>query len=183
MRRTLWASLVLASLLLSGCLGSVSPAEISQNTLDQRGWSETNTDEQSVAMGLAQIVTKDYEPNGSPQGTGAIVATTNNVPILDESRFIPRAIERVEQQRNIELEEAGTTTVSLPELGVEGVDAQLYTFQKSGASGKAILFTPDTCGPFVVTVGYGITGAGGISGVEQTYNEAKNVARNVVCGS
>lgn len=182
MRKPWWIVVLVASLLTTGCLGSVSPARIDQGTLDDKGWRETDTTEESVAMGLGQIVTKDYRQRGGQEGTGAIVATTNDVPILDESRFIPDAIEQIEQQRNIQLERSGETTVSLPTLGVDEINAQLYTFQKSGASGKAILFTPDQCSDFVVTVGYGITGAAGISGIEKTYNEAKDIARNVVCG-
>lgn len=181
MSQVRWAVLLALATLATGCLGGVTPAKISQSTLDNNGWSQTNRQEQGVALGLGQLVQRDYRPSGSPPGTGAVVASTNDVPILDESRFIPQALERVEQERNIDLQESGTTTVSLPELGGQQVEAQLYTFQKSGATGKAILLKPDQCDPFVVAVGYGITGGGGV-GIQKTYNEAKRVVRGVVCG-
>lgn len=182
MRKSTIALLLVASMVTAGCLGSVSGARISQSTLDESGWSKTSDQTKGVAMGLGELENKEYQPSSSSQGTGAIVATTNDVPILDESRFIPQALERVEKQRNIELQKSGTTEVSLPELGVDAIEAQLYTFQKSGANGKLILFTPDQCDGFVVAAGYGITGGGGVAAPSPTYQTAKDVARGVVCG-
>lgn len=180
MRTALWAGL-LAIALTAGCLGGVEPAQISEQKLNDEGWSQSDSSEQSVAMGLGQIATRDYRPGGQGDATGVTVATTTNIPILDENRFVPRALEKVEKERGIDFKKAGTTTISLPELGAENVEAELYDFRKSGASGKAILFTPEQCDSFVVTVGYGVTGTGGLSASEATYQEAKNVARNVVC--
>lgn len=171
---------LLAIVLTAGCLGGVEAAQISQDTLDDRGWTQTDSSEQSVAMGLGQINTVDYRKGGL-DATGVTVATTTDVPILDERRFIPQALERVEQQRGISFEEAGTTTVSLPQLEIDSAQANLYDFQKDGANGKAILITPDRCDGFVISVGYGVTGAGGFSANQQTYQEARDVARNVVC--
>lgn len=182
MRKATIAVLLVAGMATAGCLGSVNGAKISQSTLNENGWSKTSDKTDGVAMGLGELVNREYRPSSSSQGTGAIVATTNNVPVLDESRFIPKAIERVEKQRNIDLQKSGTTEVSLPELGVDAIDAQLYTFQKSGANGKLILFTPDQCSGFVVAAGYGITGGGGIAAPSPTYQTAKDVARGVVCG-
>jgi hypothetical protein len=180
MRTTLWAGL-LALAMVAGCLGSPDPAGISDATLNEHGWSQTDQTEQSVAMGLGQISTRDYRGPGNQDTTGATVATATDVPILDERRFVPQAIERVEEQRGIDFKEAGSTTVSLPELGVDNAEANLYEFQKDGANGKAILITPDQCDGFVISVGFGVTGAGGFSASDATYEEAKDVARNVVC--
>lgn len=176
------AWLVAVALLLpvaSGCLGGVTPAEIPKSTLNQQGWSQTSSTSESLVAGMGEKVTKEYRPNGGTDLTGVIVVSVNDVPILDESRFIPQALEQVEEKRNIQLNEAGSTTLTL--INLDGsTDADLYDFQKSGASGKAVLFTPN-CSSFVVVVGYGVTGAGGISGFETTYQEAKNTARGVAC--
>lgn len=181
MERAGLVALLLVLPALTGCLGSVEPATIPQSTLSEKNWELAKTDEQSIAMGLGQLVTKDYRPRsgGGPLGggtkmSGAIVATSNDVPVLDETRFIPRAIEKVEKRRNIDLKEAGTTELDLPNVGGgTTVTAQLYTFTKSGIQGKAALVTP-ACGPFVVAVGYGVV-------AENIYREAKNVARHVKC--
>jgi hypothetical protein len=163
---------------VAGCLGDVQGASISEQKLQEEGWSQSDSSEKSVAMGAAQLVTTDYRPNGGGDTTGVTVATTNDVPILDEKRFIPQAIERVEEQRGIDFQEDGSTKVDLPELGVDQADAQLYKFNKDGAQGKAILITPDQCDGFVITVGFGVTQ--GVTGAA-TYEPAKDVARHVVC--
>lgn len=180
MRRALWAVL-LATATMAGCIGDIHPAQISEATLDEQGWSQTDSSEQSVAMGLGQITTRDYRPLGGTDATGVTVATTTDIPILDERRFIPQALEQVEEERGITFEEAGSTTLSLPRLGIDSTDADLYEFTKSGAEGKAVLITPESCDGFVLTVGYGITGTGGIQAIEKTYEEARDVARNVEC--
>lgn len=180
MRTALMAG-VLALAMMAGCLGDVQPAGISEAELNERGWSQTGSSEQSVAMGLGQISQGEYRPSGGSDVTGVTVATTTDIPILDERRFIPQALEKVEKDRGITFTEAGTTTVSLPQLGVDSSEAELYTFTKDGADGKAILITPDQCDSFVITVGYGVTGAGGFQATDATYQEARDVARNVVC--
>lgn len=180
MRTALLAGLLVVAM-TAGCLGDVQPAAISEAELNERGWSQTDASEQSVAMGLGQIAQSEYRPNGGSDVTGVTVATTTDIPILDERRFIPQALEKVEENRGIQFTEAGSTTVSLPELGVDSSEAELYTFSKDGADGKAILITPDQCDSFVVTVGYGVTGAGGFQATDATYEEARDVARNVVC--
>jgi hypothetical protein len=179
MRAALWAGL-LALAMMAGCLGGVDPAEISEQTLNQKGWSQTNSDTQPVAMGLAEIATKEYRGPSGQDATGVTVATTNDIPILDERRFIPNAIEKIEEKRGITLEKTGTTKVSLPQLGGTETDADVYDFEKSGAQGKAVLITPEECDPFVISVGYGLTQGSELAG-SATYNEAKDVARNVAC--
>ncbi len=179
MKRAWLVSVALLLPVASGCLGGVTPAEIPQSTLTQKGWSETSSSSESLVAGMGEKVTKEYRPNGGTDLTGVIVVSVNDVPILDESRFIPQALEQVEQERNIELTEAGSTTLSLVNLD-GSIEADVYDFQKSGASGKAVLFTP-SCSSFVVVVGYGVTGAGGLGGVDTTYQEAKNTARAVAC--
>lgn len=180
MRTALWAAL-LALAMVAGCLGDVQPAGISEAKLDEQGWSQTKSNEQSVAMGLGQIAQSEYRPEGGSDVTGVTVATTTNIPILDERRFIPQALEKVEKERGIQFTEAGSATVSLPQLGVDSSEADLYTFTKGGADGKAIVITPQQCDSFVVTVGYGVTGTSGVQATDATYDQAKDVARNVVC--
>lgn len=176
----MWAGLLVMAM-LAGCLGDVQPAEISDQTLQQKGWSQTDSSDETVAFGLGQITTRDYRPSGGTDATGATVASTTDVPILDERRFIPQALERVEEQRGISFQEDGTTTVSLPSLGIDSTEADVYTFTKGGADGKAILITPEECDSFVISVGYGVTGTGGFQATDKTYQEAKEIARNVVC--
>lgn len=182
MQRSVWIALVVLLPAMGGCLGDVEPAQISQETLNNENWEQVSSEEQSLAMGLATLVTNDYRcasacgggslGGADVQTSGVIVASTNDVPILDERRFIPAAIEKVEEERNINLEESGNTMLSLPNLG-EDVNATTYTFTKSGVNGKAVLFTPD-CSSFVVTVGYGVV-------QDSIYEDAKNIARQVTC--
>jgi hypothetical protein len=183
MRRVALVAALIATVPMAGCLGSVDAAEISQSSLDDNNWQQTSRSEESVGGGLGQLVTINYEPsnpvNENIDATGAIVATANDVPILDEERFIPDAIEKVEQQRNIDLEKTGTTTIDLVNLDTD-IQGDVYKFEKQGAEGKAVLFTLNQCDPFVVTVGFGVTGGGGF-GVEKTYEEAKNIVRGVQC--
>lgn len=180
MRRAALLAVGLLLPLTSGCLGSVQPAEIPASTLNQKGWQEHSTTSQSLAAGLGEKVTKEYRKSGGSQLTAVLVVSANDVPILDESRFIPQAIERIEQQRNIQLDKQGTTPLELPNLGGTSITADEYRFQKGTTTGKAVLFTP-SCGPFVVVAGYGVTGAGGISGTSSTYAQAQDVARTVDC--
>lgn len=180
MREALWIGVVMATLLTAGCLGGVDAAEIPEQTLQDNDWREDDVSEESVALGLGEIVTKDYRPQNSMGASGAMVVTTTDVPILDERRFLPQAIEDVEEERNMQFNKADTTTIQLPELGIE-VEGDVYNFQKSGVDGKAVVFTSDACDSFVVGVGYGVTGGGGFGADPVTYQEARRVVSQLVC--
>lgn len=179
MRRTLLVATLVVATSLTGCLGSPDAAEIPSSTLQENDWKKTSDTRESVAGGLAEKVTKQYRPRsaGGPLGgasdlAGAIVVSATDAPLLDESRFIPQALEQVERQRNIELTKTGSTQLDLVNLDTTA-NADVYTFSKGGVDGRAVLFTP-SCSAFVVTVGYGVL-------VDDLFQEAKNVASGVAC--
>lgn len=180
MHRAGWLAIVLLMPLTAGCLGSVTPAEIPASTLNDEGWTEHSSSSGALAAGIGEKVTKEYRPTNDQGTTAVLVVSANDIPILDESRFIPQAIERIEDQRKIDLNRQGTVSLDLVNFDTP-VDADEYTFQKGGANGKALVFTPD-CDPFVVVAAYGITGAGGFDATTKTFQEAKNVSSHVVCG-
>lgn len=178
MRRLMLLAFVVAAALGAGCLG-VTAAEIPEDERNAKNWQETSSERQTVAFGMAELVTKEYGPNNDVGVTGATVATAPDVPIYDETNLLPRALEQVEQKRNIELTQSGTTTLSLSNLGAD-TDADVYRFEKNGAQGKLVLFDAPSCDAFVVVAGYGITDPAGISD-ETTYGEARDLARTVAC--
>ncbi len=178
MHRAWLLAFVLVVPFASGCLGSVEAAEIPDP--EQEGWSQTSQDEESMAFGLAQVVTLEYEPNTGAGTTGVIVASTTNVPVFDEERLLPMALEQVENERGIDLRQDGETTLTLANLDGVEVVADRYAFEKDGVEGKAVLFTVDRCDPFVVVVGYGVTDPAGMF-ADPTYDEAREMASTVTC--
>lgn len=164
-------------LLTSGCLGlgGVSPAVVPSEDLPS-SWSQTDQDTQGIAMGLGELETLTYEANS--RATGVVVATLNDVPLLDErSRVEPRAIQEIESRYGVQLEESGTTTLELINHGsqVEGTE---YDVQGIPVDAKAVLFEVG-CDPFVLVIAYGTTSDTRFT--DPTYGEAKEVARHVVC--
>lgn len=184
MHRAIWLALALVAPLTAGCLGSVTPASIPEQALSQNGWSETRDERQSIAGGLAEVVTREYTKGGTQALAGAIVATLNDIPILDErERLIPIALEQVEEQQGITLRETGTRTLQLTNLGVT-VTGTEYDIEGAALPAKGVLFTP-SCGDFVVVVAYGtLPQQGGVLGgsAPDRYGEARDVARTVTCG-
>lgn len=178
MRRLMLLAIVVAAGLAAGCLG-VTAAEIPEDERNSANWQETSSEEETVAFGLAELVTKEYRPNSDLGVTGATVASAPDVPLYDESNLLPRALEKVEQERGIDLTHTGETTLSLTNLGAD-TDADLYRFEKDGAQGRLVLFDAPGCDSFVVVAGYGVTDPAGISG-EATYGEARDLARTVAC--
>lgn len=176
MRRALLAAFVLVLPFVAGCLGDVSAAELPDPQAN--GWSMTSEDREEMAFGFVEVVTKEYEPDGAMGTTGVMVTSAPNFPLFDESQLLPMALEQVEEDRGITLTKVDETTLTLTNLDME-TSADVYDFQKSGAEGQAVLFTPSACDSFVVVVGYGITAAGMFG--EATYQEARNMAANVVC--
>lgn len=170
--------MVLLVPLTAGCIGSVDAAEV-PNAKDE-GWSQTSEDNQEMAFGLVEVVTKEYNPDSTGDTTGVIVASATSIPLFDEERLLPMAIEQVEQERGITLTETGETTVSLANLGGVEVVADLYEFEKDNVEGQAVLFTVDQCDAFVVVVGFGITDPAGMFG-DSTYGEARDMATTVTC--
>lgn len=169
---------VVAAALGAGCLG-VTAAEIPEDERNDENWQETSSERQSVAFGMAELVTKEYRPNNDVGVTGITVASAPDVPIYDETNLLPRALEQVEQKRGIELTKSGTTTLSLSNLGAD-TSADVYRFEKNGAQGRLVLFDAPGCDSFVVVAGYGITDAAGLSD-ETTYGEARDLASTVTC--
>ncbi len=167
---------VLVVPLVAGCLGDVDAAELPDP--EAQGWSMTSEDRDEMAFGFVEIVTKEYEPDGSLGTTGVIVASAPSVPLFDESQLLPMALEQVEQERGITLTKVDETSLTLTNLGMD-TSAEVYDFQKDGAEGQTILFTPGACDAFVVVVGYGITAAGMFG--ETAYQEARDMAASVVC--
>lgn len=177
-------AVVLVGLVLTtGCLGSVTPASIPDPAVQEADWEETTRSEESVAMGLGQIVTIEYHPQQNSRLAGVAVATANDVPILDETRFIGDALEDVEAQYNIELTETGSEPIQLANLGT-GVDATLYRVedQSSPGEGKAILFVVP-CDDFVVVIGWGPHEESSrfLGEDVPSYQDARSLARQVAC--
>lgn len=179
MHRAGWLAIVLLMPLTAGCLGSVTPAEIPASTLNQKNWVEHSSSSEALVAGIGEKVTTEYRKSGGSQLSAVLVVSANDIPILDERRFIPQAIERIEQQRNIQLDKSGTTDLQLSNLGGTQITADEYRFQKGSAKGKAVVFTP-SCGPFVVVAAYGVTDPAGLT-TSTTYGEARDVARAVSC--
>lgn len=172
-------ALVAAAGLAAGCLG-VTAAEIPEDERNDRNWHESSSKEETVAFGLAELVTKEYRPDSGVGITGVTVASAPDVPIYDETNLLPRAIEQVEEKRGITLEKTDeTASLSLTNLDAE-VDAPIYRFEKGGAQGRLVLFDAPGCDSFVVVAGYGVTDPAGVSG-EATYGEARNLAATVDC--
>lgn len=171
------SALLLLTVALAGCLGGVTAAKLPSSTLQDHGWSRTDRSSRSLVMGLAELKVRDYE---SEDGfAGATVASMNDVPIVsEEKRVLPRAIKRIEKQRNVDLVKTGTRTMDLANLDAT-VDADVYRVENAPGEAKAVIFTPP-CGPFVIVAGYGSTGSGLVAGA--TYEDAREVVRHVVCG-
>ncbi len=192
MRRTSLAVGLTLLMLTTGCigLGSVSPAEVPGQDAQDQGWEKTNEDVQSFAMGLGERVSKQYRPQESSNRGAVSVETTNDVPLFDEGELLPQAIERMEENHNIELEKNGTRSIELANME-GGVTADVYDIKGGPADGKAIVFTVP-CDPFVAVIGFGTTpsddgGGGGLLGGESTttgtnyYEQSVEVARHVTC--
>lgn len=169
--------LVLLAATLSGCIGSVTAARIPSSTLDDQGWSRTDTSSRSMAFGLAELKVRDYRSDGG--FAGATVASMNNAPIVnEEKRVLPLAIKRIEKSRDVNLVKTGTRQMDLVNLDTT-VTADVYRVENAPGDAKAVIFTPP-CDPFVIVVGYGSTGGGIVAGA--SYEDARNVVRHVICG-
>lgn len=198
MTRALWLALVMLVPLTSGCLGlgSVAPATIPDETIEQNDWRQTRDDRQGLVGGLAEVAIVEYEPPSSAVAkvAGVLVATLNDIPLLDErERLVPLALEKIEEDRGVRFEEAGTRSLELVNLEttVEGTE---YDIRQGPNEAKGLLFTP-SCGDFVVVVAYGPIDSGGDdggglpiigdsagqSGFVHDYAKARSIARTVVC--
>ena len=172
------------AVVLPGCLGSVSPASIPAATLQANDWHQARESRESRAAGLVDIVSRDYAPveERTALGSGVSVVSVTNVPILDEKRFIPAAVERIEKDRGVQFNEVGSRVVELTNIGrTTGTE---YTISGASLPGRALLLTPD-CGDFIVLVAWGATTIGPaalISGRDRDlYEEAIGVAKAVEC--
>lgn len=176
MPRALPAAALVAALLTAGCLGSVEAATIPQDSLPS-GWSLQNEDSQSVAMGLASLETREY---GTGSGfAGATVATTNDLPILDEEgQVLPRAIEQVEEKKGVRFTNPSELQVQLSNLDQQDTATE-YDVEDAGGPAKALIVTPE-CGSFVIAAGYGTT-ATGPGGGPSPYDNARSAVKGVVC--
>lgn len=169
-RRFLALSLV-AALLTAGCLGSVEAATIPQESMPS-GWSEKNSESDSLVLGLGSLELRDYGPSGN-DFSGATIATMNDLPIVDErDQVLPRAIERVEEQRGVRFTNPTGLTVQLTNLGQEA-PATEYDVEGAGGPAKALIVTPD-CDAFVIAAGFGTT-------VGDQYDTASDAVKAVVC--
>lgn len=185
--------------LTSGCLGlgSVEPAEIPDETVEEHDWRQTRDERQDYAGGLAELATYEYEPpsNAVAKVAGVMVATLNDLPILDErERLIPIALEKIEEDRGVEFQETGTRSMELINIGstVEGTE---YDIRQGPNEAKGVLFTPE-CDDFVAVVAYGPIDSGGDDdggglpiigdtagqgGFVHDYEKARSIAQAVVC--
>ena len=181
---------LLLALLTPGCLGSVTPAEIAPSALQQNNWRESSRSTQSVALGLGEVVQIEYgerAPAVSQFASGIILVTANNVPLLTEARFIPQALERVEQQRGVEFVATGSRSLSLTNLGAS-ITGTEYDIRGAVAPAKALVITPD-CSDFVVVAAFGVVETGGSGGGifgggssgTRPYDRALQVAAAVTC--
>ncbi len=192
MRRSLIAIGLTLMMVTTGCLGlgSVNPAEVPSQDAQDQGWEKTEETADSYAMGLGERAEKRYQPQDNPNRGAVSVNTANDIPFFDESELLPRAIDRMEERYNIELNKTGTRSVELANM--EGaVTADEYTMENGPAEGKAITFTAP-CDPFVAVIAFGTTPddggddggiLGGSSSTTQTnyYEESVEVARHVTC--
>lgn len=172
-----WPPLIGLLLLTSGCLGlgGVSPAYVPNEDLPA-SWSEEDRVSQAIAMGLGELETIGYE--SSDGFAGVTVATLNDVPFVDErSRVVPAAIDKIEEQYGVTLEESGSTTIDLANQGGQA-QGTVYDVQGAPADAKAVMFAVD-CDPFVLVLGYGTSTDTAFT--EALYGEAKTVAAQTVC--
>lgn len=194
MRRSLLAIALVASVALTGCLGSVEPAKIPQQTLDEHGWEQTREDRAEIASGLGERVILSYQ-GGNTRGVTTVSA--NDVPVFDESSLLPVLVEQVERQQGVKLEETGEREIQLNNLDTT-VTATVYDVKEGPADAKAVVFTAP-CSSFAAVLAWGATGSGSdgggglpgpIPGVDDgsqdssndtAYQEAIDVARDVVC--
>lgn len=194
MQRSLLALALVASVSLTGCLGSVEPAKIPQQTLDEHGWEKTREDRAEIAGGLGERVILSYREGNT---RGATTVSANDVPIFDESSLLPVLIEQVERQQGVKLEETGEREIQLNALDAT-VTATVYDVKEGPADAKAVVFTAP-CSSFAAVLTWGTTGSGSdgggglpgpITGVDDgsqdssgdtAYDEALEVARDVVC--
>jgi hypothetical protein len=169
-RRLLVAAVVLAAL-TAGCLGSVDAAEIPSESMPS-SWSEKSTENKGVAGGLVTLKIRDYGPAGN-DFSGATIATMNDFPVLDErDQVLPRAIERVEKQRNVTFTNPTSMKVNLTNLNQQA-PAEEYDVEDAGGPAKALVITPD-CEDFVIAAGFGTT-------IGDQYDDAKSAVKGVVC--
>lgn len=182
-----WLVAALALVLVTtGCLGSAQAAHVPAEDAEAKGWEETGSTSETVAMGLAEKKSRDYAPSSGTPRAGVTVVSATDVPLFDESRFIPDAIERLEQQYGVDFEESGTTQLQLANLDAT-VTATVYDVKGGPSEAQAVLFEAP-CSSFVVTAAWGTTGSGGGGGLfggssdgESYYEQAKDVARHVTC--
>lgn len=169
-RRHLALALVAATL-TAGCLGGVEAATIPAQS-QPSGWSEKGQDSQSLVAGLGTLELRDYGPSGN-DFSGATIATMNDLPIVDErEQVLPRAIERVEEQRGVTFTNPSDKTVQLTNLNQQA-PATEYDVEDAGGPAKALIITPD-CDAFVIAAGFGTT-------VGSQYDNARSAVKGVVC--
>lgn len=169
-RRILALSLV-AALLTAGCLGSVEAASIPPESMPS-GWSQKGSESDTLVLGLGSLELRDYGPSGN-DFSGATIATMNDLPVVDErNQVLPRAIERVEEQRGVTFTNPSDLTVQLTNLNQEA-PATEYDVEGAGGPAKALIITPD-CENFVIAAGFGTTVGG-------QYDTARDAVKGVVC--
>ena len=184
MHRSVWLAILLLASLTAGCLGNVEPAEIPEEAYEERGWQKTRDDTQSLALGLVEVVIREYS---DPQGfSGITLATAPDFPFIDEENdLIPLALDRVEEDQGVEFVPIGTRTLQLANIGGQ-VTANEYDVRGKGVPAKAVIFSP-SCNDFVAVVAYGVSTSsdGGLFGGSGTslYKEAQEISRRVVCGA
>lgn len=175
------------TVLTSGCLGSVDPATIPEDTLDQNNWTERDRNEEGIAGGLAPATLVDYGPRGTTSGLGAgiTVATTVNLPIVDERKLLPLALDHVEKEKGIEFANPVSRAIVVQAAG-GSITATEYDIRGAPVPGKGLVYTLD-CNDFAVVAAWGAdvkTGSGGLFGGDRSetlYDAAVRISRSVTC--
>lgn len=181
MTRALLAGLFTLSLLMTGCVGSIDPARLPADTLEDHGWEQTRATNGEVAGGAAHSALYTYHGNASQ---GIAVLSANDVPFVDEASLLPALLEEVEAQDGVGFNKTGERNLTLSRLNTSITAQQYRVTNASEGEANALMFTPP-CTAFVAVLGWGVNETGeqadGTQARTSPYMETLQVASNVVC--
>ncbi len=186
MRRiALFLAIVLA-IPLTGCLGSVSPAGIPEDSLTVSGqrWKLASDDDSSILMGAVALNQRKYVSANSAASVfgGILIVSTNNLPLVPEDRALPYALEQAESGEGMKLEEAGTIVLTLANIDNKEVTGTLYNVKGKDVPAQGLLidfYCPDS---YIIGLAYGAKDSSILGGLSP-YEQAKTLLSRVACSA